>query len=76
VLSGKNAGQEDPNDSPVILFLNQGDNQSWKRQLLTTKGAYNSCLVDVDGDDDLDFFRYAGHEGGSYELWLNQTRQP
>jgi hypothetical protein len=30
--------------------------------------------VDADGDKDLDFFRYSGHEGKTYELWLNQTR--
>ena len=32
-------------------------------------------LVDVDGDKDLDLFRYSGHEGKTYELWLNQARK-
>ena len=74
VLSGSNRDQEDPRNSPVILFLNQGDNVTWRKQILTKTGAYNSSLVDVDGDRDLDFFRYAGHEGTTYELWLNQIR--
>lgn len=75
VLSGSNGDQGDPNDSPVILFLNQGDNVTWKAQLLTKTGAYNSILADVDGDKDLDFFRYSGHEGAEYQLWLNEVEK-
>jgi hypothetical protein len=71
VLSGNNRDQGDPNNSPVILFLNNGDNLNWTKQILTTTGAYNSCLGDVEGDGDLDFFRYDGHMGSFYELWLN-----
>lgn len=75
VLSGNNGDQQDPRNSPVKLFLNQGDNRTWKMQLLTKTGAYNSYLVDVEDDGDLDFFRYDGHEAKTYELWLNQTRK-
>lgn len=76
VLSGNNGDQGYPEASPVILFL-QGEGESggpiWQEQILTMEGAYNSYIGDVEGDGDLDFFRYAGHEGKSYELWLNKT---
>jgi len=77
VLSGNNGDQGFPEASPVILFL-QGeganDGEIWKQQqLLTMKGAYNSYLGDVESDGDLDFFRYDGHDGTSYELWENKT---
>lgn len=74
VLSGNNAHQGDPNYSPLVLFINQGDNQKWKRQVLTLEGAYNSYLGDFEGDGDLDIFRYPGHMSEFYELWLNQER--
>ena len=78
VLSGNNRHQGDPEYSPVIIFY-QGskDGQPWeiwqKQQVLTKQGAYNSLLGDADGDGDLDFFRYDGHVGTSYELWENKT---
>ncbi|MCF8225962.1 MAG: FG-GAP-like repeat-containing protein [Bacteroidales bacterium] len=73
VLSGNNGDQGDPENSPVKLFLNQGDNLTWKEQLLTKTGAYNSYLADLEPDGDLDFFRYDGHEGSDYEVWVNLT---
>jgi len=73
VLSGNNGDQGEPENSPVIIFLNQGDNLNWEKQILTKTGAYNSYLDDVEGDGDLDFFRYNGHECEFYELWLNNT---
>lgn len=76
VLSGNNGDQGDPDYSPVIIFY-QGTGESreiWsKQQVLTFQGAYNSYIGDVEGDGDLDFFRYDGHVGTSYELWLNNT---
>ncbi len=76
VISGNNGDQDDPEYSPVILYF-QGTGKWWeiwqKKQLLSLKGAYNSYIGDVEGDGDLDFFRYDGHEGTSYELWLNNT---
>ena len=77
VISGNNGDQAYPEASPVILFLQgegEHDWQKWqKSQVLTMEGAYNSYMGDADGDGDLDFFRYDGHDGTSYELWLNKT---
>ncbi len=76
VLSGNNGGQQWSHNSPVILFLYKDSENAWERwseqQILTLEGAYNSYLVDVEGDGDLDFFRYAGHGAKDYELWINQ----
>ncbi len=74
VLSGNNAHQGDPQSSPLVLFINSGDNEKWIRQVLSNGGAYNSYLGDFEGDGDLDIFRYAGHVSESYELWLNKVR--
>jgi len=75
VLSGNNAHQGDPNASPVKLFLNPGpDGEYWDTQLIAMTGAYNSYLVDVEGDGDLDLFRYVGHVAEDYELWINKLK--
>ena len=73
VLSGNNRHQGDPDASPLKIFLNGGDNLQWTEMVLTQEGAYNSLLGDVEGDGDLDIFRYEGHEGNFYEVWINQV---
>lgn len=77
VISGNNGDQGFPDFSPVILFF-QGEGefdwQIWQQsQLLSKTGAYNSYLGDVEGDGDLDFSRYDGHDSSFYELWENLT---
>ncbi len=74
VLSGNNGDQGFADASPVILFLQGNGVNDWReQQILTMSGAYNSYLADIEGDGDLDFFRYDGHEGSFYELWENLT---
>ena len=76
VISGNNGDQGDPEYSPVIIYFqkNQVAGTSWpSKQVLTLTGAYNSYIGDVEGDGDLDFFRYNGHVGTTYELWLNNS---
>lgn len=78
VISGNNGDQGDPEYSPVILFLQNADAKEWwqvwqQQQVLTIKGAYNSYIGDLEGDGDLDFFRYDGHDATFYEVWENKT---
>ncbi|MBN1480689.1 VCBS repeat-containing protein [candidate division KSB1 bacterium] len=74
VLSGNNRHQGDPDTSPLKLFLNECDNLRWTEQVLTNEGAYNSYLGDIEGDGDVDIFRYEGHEAKAYEVWINQVK--
>lgn len=77
VLSGMNRSRAQglgETKTPVILFLNEGDNQTWKEQLLTNDGIYNGQAADFDGDGDMDIFRYATHDATEFELWINQTK--
>lgn len=78
VLSGNNRDQGWPDISPMAIFLNPKNDSDgrrfWGSEVLTLEGSYNSFLVDVEGDGDLDIFRYPGHEGTFYELWENKLR--
>ncbi|MBN2329943.1 MAG: DUF1080 domain-containing protein [Candidatus Omnitrophica bacterium] len=58
---------------PAILFLNQGDAQSWRPIQLTDGGIYNGQAADLEGDGDIDIFRLPTHDGTVFESWINQT---
>jgi len=73
VMSGNNRHQGDPDDSPLKIFINGGDNLQWTEKVLIKEGAYNSYIGDIEGDGDLDIFRYEGHEAKAYEVWINQV---
>jgi len=56
VISGNNAGQGDPGQSPVkIVPSTRVINLHWKEIVWSLTGAYNSYLGDVEGDGDPDF---------------------
>lgn len=77
VLSGMNRSRAKglgETDTPVILFLNEGDNVTWKEQLLTNDGIYNGQAADYDGDGDMDIFRLPTHDATEFEVWINQTK--
>lgn len=59
----------------VILFLNDGQGQSWTRQVVAQTGIHNGMLVDIGNDGKLDIFgsNYAASQAGeiSVDLWVN-----
>jgi len=59
---------------PVTIFLNEGDNQAWKPQVLTEEGIYNGQVVDYEGDGDFDIFRLPTHDAKLFELMRNKRR--
>jgi len=78
VLSGMNRSRAQglgETETPVILFLNNGDNLSWTEQLLTNDGIYNGQAADYDGDGDKDIFRLPTHDATEFEVWINQTKK-
>ncbi len=61
-------------ETPVYIFLNQGDNLKWKKQLLTNDGIYNGQVGDLDGDGDNDILRLATHDATTFDALINQTK--
>lgn len=59
---------------PVMLLLNQGDNKSFKEQILTNDGIYNGQVADIDGDGDFDILRLSTHDGKDFSAWMNQSK--
>lgn len=59
---------------PVIIFQNQGDNESWEEFLITDAGIYNGQVADAEGDGDYDIFRLPTHNATVFEILLNQLR--
>ncbi len=77
VLSGLNKNRAkalDIESFPVIIYLNQGDNEKWKELRLTEDGIYNGQIGDLEGDGDNDIFRLPTHNGNIFEVWINQTK--
>lgn len=60
----------DPDE--VIVFANDGTNETWTKQVIATTGSHSMRLVDVDLDGDLDLFG-ANHQGQQVDLWLNRV---
>lgn len=76
VMAGENGGRwtDEPED-PVILFLNQGNNDTWMEFLLTSEGIYNGLIGDFECDGDLDIWRMSGHDASDFELCINQIKK-
>lgn len=77
VMSGMNRSRAKglgETETPVLLFINKGDNHTWTEQLLTNDGIYNGQVADYDGDGDMDIFRLPTHDATEFEVWINQTK--
>ena len=77
VLTGVNTNRAkalEVTSFPVLLFLNQGQGQRWKKVTLTEEGIYNGQAGDIDSDGDMDFLRLLTHDGTVFQAWINQRR--
>lgn len=75
VLAGVNKNRArglDVQTWPLVIYLNEGDNLTWRPHQLTDQGIYNGHVGDVDGDGDNDIFRLPTHDGTTFEVLLNQ----
>ncbi len=76
VLAGSNAGRAralGQTEFPAIIFLNQGDNQTWEPSVLTKEGIYNGQVADLTGNGAPDVFRLPSHDASLFEVLVNQT---
>ena len=60
---------------PVVIYLNQGDNSTWKLRKLRDGGIYNGQVADFDRDGDPDILRLDTHDGTQLEIWVNRARK-
>ena len=67
--------QQGDNPDEVKIYLNQGQNQPWQKQVIATSGSHSMRIVDVDNDGDADLYG-ANWQGAVVELWENQTCPP
>jgi len=77
VLSGVNAERAADlgiAPAPVVLFLNQGEAQSWEALQISEEGIYNGEATDIEGDGDIDILRIGSHSGKKLHVLLNQLR--
>lgn len=72
VLAGQNQMRWGGSNNPVNLYLNKGDNKSFRKQTLTGNGIYNGLAGDLDNDGDMDIIRLSGHSAKTLEVLINQ----
>ena len=61
-------------DFPILILINQGDNDTFVRQAIAGGGIYNGRVTDYDKDGDYDIFRYPDHESRELYIMINQVR--
>jgi len=59
---------------PVVIYLNQGDNQTWEPYCITEEGIYNGQIDDLEGDGDYDIFRLPTHDAKEFEVLINKMK--
>jgi hypothetical protein len=67
---------EHPTQKRVKIFLNNGDNKSWKETTLNNEGFYNGIISDLEGDGDFDIFGSPGYGDTfkTFSLYRNKTK--
>lgn len=75
VVTAEMAQSQDPDE--IMIFLNQGSGLRWSKQVVATTGSHNLCVVDVDGDGDVDLYgsNWQDPPVGKVELWRNQRKR-
>jgi len=65
----------DPDE--VCVLLNEGRGETWRKQVISTRGSHDIVVADIDNDGDLDIIG-ANHAGPYHplELWRNLLHQP
>lgn len=65
---------DDPDE--VMVYYNENDGQSWKKQVLSTKGSHDVITGDIGNDGDIDIVG-ANHAGDQapVELWENLLQE-
>jgi hypothetical protein len=58
---------------PVMIFVNQGDSLTWRKQVLADYGNYSAQIGDIDNDGDMDIIGLRNHNRAPIEIWRNKT---
>jgi hypothetical protein len=68
------AGEMEKSDDPdqLVIFLNDGDGVSWRKQEVTSTGSYSAKAADIDNDGDHDIISNRNFNKPPLEIWMNQ----
>jgi hypothetical protein len=70
------AGEMEKSDDPdqVIIFLNDGDGLSWRKQVIANMSIYSGKVADIDNDGDPDIVANRNWNEPPLEIWENLIR--
>lgn len=57
---------------PLYVILNKKD--GWKKKEIANNGTYNILVADMEGDGDMDLYRYPSHDSNLFNVFVNQVK--
>ena len=72
VVAGEMGKSDDPDQ--IIIFLNEGDGLSWKKQVVANNSIYSGQVADIDNDGDMDIVANRNWNEPPLEIWENLIR--